>query len=144
MRKLAEQSSGAAVEITQAIDTMDTVTIEANEEFTHMLEKTRINLGKANQSRDSFDELMGGINGVSSTINGMQHKLSELKGMVPELEAATVSFASVSQETSASSEMMLESSKEQIEQLKSTHEIGLQLTSLSQSLSDLLMKFHIK
>ncbi|MEC2071582.1 methyl-accepting chemotaxis protein [Alkalihalophilus marmarensis] len=144
VRKLAEQSSGAAVEITQAIDTMDTVTIEANEEFTHMLEKTRINLGKANQSRDSFDELMEGINGVSSTINGMQHKLSELKEMVPELEAAAVSFASVSQETSASSEVMLESSKEQIEQLKSTHAIGLQLTNLSQSLSDLLMKFHIK
>lgn len=144
VRKLAEQSSGAAVEITQAIDTMDTVTIEANEEFTHMLEKTRINLGKANQSRDSFDELMGGINGVSSTINGMQLKLSELKEMVPELEAAAVSFASVSQETSASSEVMLESSKEQIEQLKSTHAIGLQLTNLSQSLSDLLMKFHIK
>jgi methyl-accepting chemotaxis protein len=144
VRKLAEQSSGAAVEITQAIDTMDTVTIEANEEFTHMLEKTRINLGKANQSRDSFDELMEGINGVSSTINGMQLKLSELKEMVPELEAAAVSFASVSQETSASSEVMLESSKEQIEQLKSTHAIGLQLTNLSQSLSDLLMKFHIK
>ncbi|WP_245308250.1 methyl-accepting chemotaxis protein [Halalkalibacter urbisdiaboli] len=143
VRKLAEQSSTATEEITVSITNMENVTIEATQEFEQMLTKTKTNLGMANESKDSFDELMQEISGVSSNLKGMKQELNVLKDILPELEQASLSFCSVSQETSASAEEMLATSESQIQQVETTHQIGLKLTSLSRSLSTMTQKFKV-
>ncbi|UGB29534.1 MULTISPECIES: methyl-accepting chemotaxis protein [Bacillaceae] len=143
VRKLAEQSSLATVDISKSIAEMEDVTIRATKEFDDMLMKIKRNLETANSSKASFDELMVEIETVSKRLQGMQGELQGLKSVLPDLEEGTLSFASISQETLASSEQMLSTSGDQIQQMESTHEIGLQLKGLSNSLSSISKQFNV-
>ena len=143
VRKLAEQSSTATVDISKSITEMEDVTIRATNEFDDMLIKIRSYLETANDSKASFDELMNEIDTVSQNLQGMQVELQGLKQVLPELEEGTLSFASISQETLASTEQMLSTSDDQILQMESTHEIGLQLKGLSNSLSSISKQFNV-
>ncbi|WP_306453933.1 methyl-accepting chemotaxis protein [Bacillus sp. FJAT-45350] len=143
VRKLAEQSSTSTVKITESIIAMEDVTTRATEEFDQMLTKITANLATANESKLSFDDLMEEINKVSIKIQGMQGELADLQEVLPIIEQATLSFTSVSQETLASAEEILGMSNEQIDQLESTHEIGLKLTELSKSLSVMSERFKV-
>ncbi|MCV9884863.1 methyl-accepting chemotaxis protein [Metabacillus halosaccharovorans] len=143
VRKLAEQSSSATVDISKSISEMEDVTIRATNEFDEMLSKIRRYLETANDSKASFDELMKEIDTVSKKFQGMQGELQKLKLVLPDLEEQTLSFASISQETLASTEEMLSTSNDQIQQMESTHEIGLQLKGLSNSLSGISKQFNV-
>ncbi|MGN8647998.1 methyl-accepting chemotaxis protein [Gracilibacillus sp. HCP3S3_G5_1] len=143
VRKLAEQSANATEEITYSISEMDNVTKQASLEFDQMHTNITSNLTIANDTKLSIDELMRQIEIVSSRINNMEGELQNVHHILPELEQATISFASVSQETLASAEEMYTTSEEQIHQMERTHEIGLQLTNLSQSLAKLTKRFRI-
>ncbi|MFE7061044.1 methyl-accepting chemotaxis protein [Sutcliffiella sp. NPDC057660] len=144
IRKLAEQSSHAAEQITQSINHMEEVTVSATEEFDEMLSKMKSNLTLANSSKLSFDELMKEIGEVNENMKVMQGKLKELEYILPELEHSAEGLLSVSQETSASSDEMLAASENQIEQMEGNHLIGKHLNELSQSLSAITSRFHIQ
>lgn len=143
VRKLAEQSTIATEEITQSISSMEEVTLVATKEFDQLLIKIKTNLSTATQSKESFDQLMDEIKKVSKKIIGTQEELLDLQSILPALEQATISFASVSQETLASAEEMLATSDHQILQMEKTHEIGLKLTNTSTSLATLANKFKL-
>ncbi|MCM3715132.1 methyl-accepting chemotaxis protein [Alkalihalobacillus oceani] len=137
VRKLAEQSTQATEEITSSIAKMEDVTFEATEEFEQMLAKTKTNLEIANHSKTAFDELMQEISKVSQRLQDMQSELKTVETLLPELEQSSLSFSSVSQETSASAEEMITTSQYQMDHMKQTHEIGSKLSHLSQSLKAL-------
>ncbi|QGH33167.1 HAMP domain-containing protein [Gracilibacillus salitolerans] len=143
VRKLAEQATNATEEITNSISEMDSVTTQASDEFDQMHTSITSNLTIANDTKLSIDELMKQIDMVSNRINSMEDELQNLHQVLPELEQATVSFASVSQETLASAEEMYATSDEQIHQMERTHEIGLKLTEISQSLAKLTKRFQV-
>ncbi|RLL40390.1 methyl-accepting chemotaxis protein [Oceanobacillus piezotolerans] len=142
--KLAAQSSEAANEITQSIENMKGITQNATAEFQQMLQKTNENISIANESKDNFDDLMQEISNVGNHLEGMRGVIHHLEEVLPSLEETAEEFASISEETLASSEEMLASSEHQHLQTKSTHEIGLKLTELSQSLSRITSRFQIK
>lgn len=144
VRKLAEQSSFAAEEITSSIQKMEDVTWSAAQEFDQMLTKVQSNLTMANESKLSFDELMQEIITVSSNLQGMQVRLHDLENLLPNLEQTAESLLSVSQETSASSDEMLAVSENQIGQMEGTNKIGLQLHDLSTSLTRITQRFKIE
>jgi methyl-accepting chemotaxis protein len=141
--KLAEQSSSAAVQITESISNMEKVTQTATDEFDQMLTKTKSTLAKSNEAKLSIDEMMQIIFEVSTELQGVQGELKELKYLLPPLEQETVGFLSVSQETLASAEEMLASSEGQIKQMEHTHGVGLKLTGISKSLSESTKQFDI-
>ena len=141
VRNLAEQSTLATKEISQAITNMEHITMTASEEFEHMLSKINTNIEMANESKITFDELMQEIIGVNDNLQGMQTELEDLKGNLPQLEQAADHFSSISQETLASAQEMLATSENQIQQMESTDEIGLKLNHLSKSLSAITMRF---
>ncbi len=143
VRNLAEQSTIATKEISQAIMNMENITLTASQEFNHMLSKINTNLKMANSSKITFDELMQEIAGVNSNLQGMQGELEDLKGNLPQLEQAAEHFSSVSQETLASAQEMLATSENQIQQMESTDNIGLKLNHLSKSLAAITMRFKV-
>ncbi|AXI08356.1 methyl-accepting chemotaxis protein [Oceanobacillus zhaokaii] len=141
--KLAEQSSSAANDITNSISNMEGITANATKEFEQMLKKTSTNISMANQSKESFDELMKEITEVTAKLEGMQGELHHFGELLPNLEVTAEEFASISQETLASAEEMLSSSEHQYKQMENTHQIGLKLTGLSKSLSGITKMFHV-
>ncbi|WP_258000277.1 methyl-accepting chemotaxis protein [Bacillus sp. Marseille-P3661] len=143
VRKLAEQSTKATEKITQSISNMEVITKSANSEFDQMLVKIQTTIKTAGKSRVSFDDLMIEIITVIEKIKAMQSELSGLQQVLPELEFTTVGYASVSQETLASTIEMLSTSSEQIKQIEDTHQTGLHLKELSDYLSTLTKKFNV-
>jgi methyl-accepting chemotaxis protein len=141
VRKLAEQSTKAAEEITRSISSMEEVTIQATHEFDQILIKIKDTLVTASKSKVSFDELMQEISEVIVKIQNMQGELAELQQVLPQLENTTVGIVSISQETLSSTEQMLATSDGQINQMEKTHQIGMKLTELSNSLSSKTKRF---
>lgn len=143
VRKLADQSSKATEEITNSILSMEDVTIQATQEFDQILLKIKNTLTTANQSKESFDDLMSEIGIVIEKIQNMQGELTELQYILPQLEQTTVGIVSISQETLSSTEQMLTTSDNQISEMERTHQIGMQLTELSSTLSSKTKKFNV-
>ncbi|WP_436374263.1 methyl-accepting chemotaxis protein [Cytobacillus sp. BC1816] len=137
VRKLAEQSAGAAEDITQGIRNMENITLRASEEFDQLHTEIKGNLEMAGQSKISLDELMNEISNVSGKLQTMQTELKGLEKTLPQLEQGAEQFSSVSQETLASAEEMLAASVIQTGQMEKTDKIGMKLNSLSGSLSEL-------
>ncbi|SET21402.1 methyl-accepting chemotaxis protein [Oceanobacillus limi] len=141
--KLAEQSSKAAVKITDSIISMETMTRSAANEFEIMLTKTRSTLEVSNESKESIGQLMQNITDVSNELQEMQIGLKQLEAILPGLEQGTESFVSISQETLASTEEMLASSENQVQQMESTHTLGVRLLEISKSLTSHTKTFHV-
>ncbi|MGM8213189.1 methyl-accepting chemotaxis protein [Virgibacillus sp. W0430] len=141
--KLAEASATASTEITQSIDNMEVITANATEEFEQMFSKTNDNLLLANESKQSFDALMGDISNVTNQLQIIKGELRGLEEVMPTLELSAVDFASVSQETLASAEEMLASSDQQMTEVKNMHQMGIKLSNTSKSLSKLTNTFQL-
>nr|WP_144540067.1 methyl-accepting chemotaxis protein [Cytobacillus oceanisediminis] len=137
VRNLAEQSASAAEEITHAIRNMESITVNASEEFNQIYIKIKENLVMASESKHTFDELMNEISVVSGKLQSMQSELENLEQLLPHLEQGADQFSSVSQETLASAEEMLASSVIQSKQMENTNEIGIKLNLLANSLSEM-------
>lgn len=144
VQKLAEQSTKATDEITNAITKMESITILASKEFDQMLIQINSNLQLANDSKISINELMQGIYEVSGNIETMQEEITGLESIVPELQQSVTQFSSVSQETLASAEEMLAFSESQIQQMENTNGVGKRLHNLSKSLLEITQRFHVK
>ncbi|WP_100012956.1 methyl-accepting chemotaxis protein [Lentibacillus sediminis] len=141
--KLAEQSSKATDEITGTITNTLTITTNATQEFETMLQKLNTNIGFANDSKVSLDDLMREISEMNGKLLGIQGELENVERVLPKLEGTTKDVASVSEETLASAEEMLASSEDQYKQTRNSHEIGLKLISLSKDLRGVTKQFKL-
>ncbi|MED4463872.1 methyl-accepting chemotaxis protein [Metabacillus fastidiosus] len=143
VKKLADQSSKATEDINESIRQMESISEKASEEFKSMLVNIKSHLRVANDSRESFDDLMIEIENVNGKLSNMRENLQHLENKLPEIELSAEHFVSVSQETLASAEQMQEISDSQIEQITRTHEMGLKLTDLSTELAGSTKQFKI-
>ena len=143
VRKLAEQSSHAADEITDSIDHMEAVTRSASQEFKALMEKTKTNLSISTASKETFDTFIDQTFSVGRKLEDMQGQLVEIENMLPSLEEVTESFTEVSQYTLSSAQEMLASSETQMAQIENTHKIGLKLKQLSSDLATSTERFNI-
>ncbi|MEH7124545.1 methyl-accepting chemotaxis protein [Bacillus sp. JJ1532] len=141
VRNLAEQSSQATEEIKHTIEKMELISLKASNEFEEMLVHFQSHLETASVSRKSFDLLMLEIAAVSEMIRHAQGELVGLNDTLPKMESVTENFVSVSQETFASAEQVVEASQKQMIKMKKNHESGEKLKELSQSLAELNAEF---
>ncbi|WP_110111353.1 methyl-accepting chemotaxis protein [Bacillus sp. CGMCC 1.16541] len=144
VRKLADQSTNATEEIKELITSMEDSSLKASVEFNEMLHKSKYNVEVAQRSKITFNHLLKEIGHVSNQLTLVKEECNELYNMVPGMEQSAESFVSVSQETLASAEQMLGTSKEQVEHVNNTHKIGVQLRELSMSLTAITSQFYIK
>ncbi|MBS4191310.1 methyl-accepting chemotaxis protein [Bacillus sp. FJAT-49705] len=135
VRLLAEQSSNATEEIKRTIEQMEMISSKASSEFSNMLGNFQSHLETASASRKSFDSLMIEIEKVSGMIKNAQNELVTLNHAMPKMESSAENFVSVSQQTLASAEQMLEASQRQMNNVRMNHQTGEKLKDLSQSLA---------
>lgn len=134
VRKLAEQSSQATVEIAQSIKQMENISVKASEEFEKMYIHFKDNWEQATYTRETFDLLISQINSVYNVISNVRKELVHVNETLPELEYSTQNLVSISQQTFTSAEQMMHASERQLEKVKSNDEEGRRLISLSHSL----------
>jgi methyl-accepting chemotaxis protein len=94
----------------------------------------------------AFDELMKEVDTVSGNLEKMQSALRELNLELPQLRQTAVSYASGIGITGSTCEhrTMLATSGSQIIEMETTHEVGMKLEALSDSLAALSKRFVVK
>ena len=141
---LATESSRVSTEITEVVGNMQMITTEATEQFGMSTEKVQQNVSLAKEASTAFDQLLKEIEEVTRKINDGQTDMNALEGFLPKLETSAEHYLSISQETLASVEEMLESSEQQFDEVQQLHKIGDHLTDISKSLSNLMNQFKIE
>lgn len=131
VRKLAEQSSSAAEQISDTIAEMENISNQAASEFGRIGISLKTNIEAATLSKKSIDIWGKNVSEVTDLLHIIQVILKDLHNSLPEMEEAAENYVSLSQQTSASAENMLASSYEQARKLKDTYEIGAKLHELS-------------
>lgn len=136
VRKLADQSSRATEKISASVLQMEEIAVKASSEFEGMVMRMKKQLGVAHDSRESFDLLMNEIEQMNEKLSYMQKFLQHLDGSMSQMEAAAESFASISQETLASTEQMHEASGSHCDKMNSVYEIGGDILQVSNDLEN--------
>lgn len=144
VRKLAEQSTSATVGITETITDMEHISQSAAEEFSVLSGKFQKQFEESSKSREAFNQLLKEVVVISKDLKISQDYVEDLQRVLPEVETSTEAFASISQETLAGSEQMLSAFEKQLENVKGTHTIGLQLSEVSNELASLIEPFEFE
>lgn len=131
VRKLANQTSEAAEEIARNIHNMLDLSLRTEQEFEQMSIHLAENVTAVTTSKEHIDLWNQNAKQVTSKLHRIDSFLAELEDSLPKMEESTEQYLALSQQTSASSEQMLNSSYEQQEQLKQTYEIGHALNELA-------------
>lgn len=144
IRELADQSRQAAEQIMQSTVQVETVSQEISEGFIQILSKIRLTLDKSTASREALERLMQGIQQVRESQQWMEEGMLQLREALPSLQETTDRFAVVARGTLERVDEMHAYSDRQRLQLAGTHEVGLELLTLSQSLLDHTNRFRLK
>ncbi|WP_078428827.1 methyl-accepting chemotaxis protein [Alkalihalobacterium alkalinitrilicum] len=144
VRRLAEQATTATVKITKAIQSMNFTSENAANEFNSILQKVDKHTDVAHHSNEVFHFLLTKILDTNVKLNEMKQGLASLGEVLPDMEKASVSFTSISQETLASTEEMTAISNQQLLQSKENYTISKELYQTSKSLQELTSGFQVK
>lgn len=143
VRKLAEQSAKATVDITQIIEEMETISHQAVTEFNLMVNKVKQQMDSVMKGKDAFHQLLLHIKDADQLLRDIQSELTQVEHVLPEVEKATEAYVSISLETLASAKEMLTVFDQQSVMLQENHHIGKQLKELSNELHSLSIQFSL-
>jgi len=143
VRSLAEQSGKAAESVAKTMTEMAEVIIKASKQCTDVSGRFSDYIQTSYQSNNALDELLKGIAVVTDNIEKMKRSMAELAQSIPAMEQATVSFVSTAQQTLASAEQMLCSSRTQTMEMKTMHAIGFEIIELGQTLRKRVEQFEM-
>jgi len=141
VRKLANQTSEAAKDISTNMSQMLGITSRTQLEFEHLNLHLNENVEAVMESKRSIDIWNVKVQQVKETLHSIHDYLGHLQKSLPLVEESTERYAALSQQTSASSEEMLNSSYAQQNQLKESYEIGTVLNELSSALNQQTKQF---
>ncbi|MBB6454289.1 methyl-accepting chemotaxis protein [Salirhabdus euzebyi] len=137
VRKLAENSRSAAIEIEQKV--VDTVHIGNffSDQFLTLKDELSGQLKIAQTSSSTFSTLANEIKEVDMHINRSTSEVIKAESVIPELESAFQHFYAHIEETLSSLQQLFESSEIQQKSMEETEDMRTQLVAISQSLASI-------
>lgn len=144
VQNLASQCSTATEDIAESVTKMSSMMTNATNEFNQLAIDTENSSETVETSQSAFNSLLTTITDINFKIEKMHKELSKLKDTIPLMEETTLHFGSISQQTLASAEEMLNTSDEQMERMQLTFDNSQQLNTVALSLSALTKKFIVK
>jgi len=143
VQNLAIQSSEATEDIAESIRIMENMIANVTMEFNHLAKESENSTKTVKTSRSAFNSLLITISDINSKIENMHQELSKFKDTLPLMEETTLQFGSISQQTLASAEEMMDASDEQMKRMEQTFENSQQLNTVALSLTTLTNKFKV-
>ncbi|MEH6936522.1 methyl-accepting chemotaxis protein [Bacillus sp. JJ664] len=144
VQNLASQCSTATEDIAESVTNMNNMMSNATKEFNLLAIDTENSTETVETSRLAFNSLLTTITDINYKIEKMHMELSKLKDTIPLMEETTLHFGSISQQTLASAEEMLNTSDEQMKRMQLTFNNSQQLNTVALSLTALTKKFIVK
>nr|WP_255688375.1 methyl-accepting chemotaxis protein [Pontibacillus sp. HN14] len=142
VRKLADSSKEAAVEINDKMNETLEISQYLTTEFHEMYDQLTNHLEHAHDSKSSFDQISSYIESFNGKLNHSKIQVSKAEEMLPKMEVVFTAFHQTTQETLSSAKQLVEAADLQESQMNETNEVRDQLVSVSQELGAIAERKH--
>lgn len=143
VRKLAEESSGSAMEIETIISNIQEETSSVVDIMDRAIKEVSSGVSAVNSTEISFGSIFEEVGKVSEQVNSLTSEIQEILEGNRLLGESIESMASISQETAASTEEISASSEEQTASMEEISQSSQELASLAESLQSDVSKFRL-
>lgn len=141
VRKLAEQSAGAAKEISGLILEIRAETAKAVEDMEAVIQEVVNGTKVVNIAGEAFTEIVSSINDVTNRIQEVSVAAEQMAAGAQEAVAAMQNVASISEETAASAQQVAAAAQEQTAAIQEVAAATATLARLSEGLRERVMHF---
>ena len=143
VRKLAEESSGSAMEIEKIVSNIQAETSSVVDIMDSAIKEVASGVAAVNGTEISFDSIFEEVGKVSEQVNHLTSEIQEILEGNRLLGESIESMASISQETAASTEEISASSEEQTASMEEISQASQEFASLAESLQLDVAKFRL-
>lgn len=144
VRKLAEQSGGAAKEIADIILEIREETDNAVSAMEAGIQEVENGTGLVNEAGAAFEEIVKSINHVTNKIQEVSISAEQMAAGAQEAVAAMQNIASISEETAASAEQVAAAAEEQTASIQEVAASASILARLADDLRKMVMNFKLE
>ncbi|QSS98977.1 methyl-accepting chemotaxis protein [Pontibacillus sp. ALD_SL1] len=134
VRKLADNSKEAALEINEKMDQTLNISHYLASEFHEMYKQLTKHLDHAHHSKESFDQISSYIESFNLKLDHSKVQVTQAEKMLPKMETVFKDFHQTTQETLLSAKQLVDAAEMQEAQMNETNEVRDQLVSVSQEL----------
>lgn len=143
VRKLAEQSNGAANEIQQLIASIREEISGANESMSTSLNNVQIGINIANNTKDNFLEIADLITNVAAQAQEISVVISQVNNSTQQVQQAIEGIASVADSTNDQTQTLAASTEQQNATMQEIASSSTVLTNMAEDLQSVVRQFKI-
>ncbi|GMK48749.1 hypothetical protein PghCCS26_58790 [Paenibacillus glycanilyticus] len=143
VRKLAEQSSQSAQQISELISSIQEETLRAVQAMETATNDVGDGLRMVNTAGESFDSIQQSVNIVSSQIQEVSSSVQQMAAGAEQMVQSMKAIAEVSEHTASGSQEVSASAEEQMESMKNISGAALSLSQMAEQLQLQIEKFKV-
>ena len=143
VRKLAEQSNGAANEIQQLIASIREEISGANESMSTSLNNVQIGINIANNTKDNFLEIADLITNVAAQAQEISVVISQVNNSTQQVQQAIEGIASVADSSNDQTQTLAASTEQQNATMQEIASSSTVLTNMAEDLQSVVRQFKI-
>ncbi|HHY13823.1 MAG TPA: hypothetical protein GX526_04190 [Thermoanaerobacterales bacterium] len=141
VRKLAEESAGAAKEIRELAESIQQEAHETVGQIEKSQEQSNVNIERGEASKIAFDEIASGVQGMNDAIENIRNLTRKQVDHVHAVLETAEKMAAVSQQTAAGAQQVSAASQQQTKSLESINENAIDMNRMSHELYETSSEF---
>ncbi|KOS26703.1 chemotaxis protein [Bacillus anthracis] len=143
VRKLAEQSGESSREIGNLINEIQADVHETVKSMDHVGVEVQSGLVVANETKQSFTEILKSTNDIVLQVNGMVEIAKRMTGDANEVDTSIDEIAMAAEENAASIQNVAGSSEEQLASMEEISSSAVHLSQMAEELQELIGRFKV-
>ncbi|WP_369901106.1 methyl-accepting chemotaxis protein [Bacillus manliponensis] len=143
VRKLAEQSEQSSSEIGKLVTHIQVDIKQTVDSMKEVGTEVQSGLTVANETKQSFSEILKSTNNIVSQINNMVDVSNKMAGDAEEVTKSVNEIASAAEENSASTQNIAVASEEQLASIEEINSAAVHLAQMAEELQEMIGKFKI-
>ncbi|SFB03528.1 Methyl-accepting chemotaxis protein (MCP) signalling domain-containing protein [Cohnella sp. OV330] len=140
VKKLADQSSQAAIQITQILEDIRIKNEQSMQAMSAVRVEVRWGVQKVEETSDVFHRIVSGARQVAEQIHDVSAVAEQLSASSEEIAASVAEMNHISQATASNVEAVLNATEEQLGSIEEIAALGEQLNLFNQDLGDRMSK----
>jgi methyl-accepting chemotaxis protein len=143
VKKLSEESSQAAYQVSEIIEEIQTETMELVAQISSSVQQAEKGLQAAHEAGNSFDEIAGEVEGVSQQIIQVSATVEQMSAGSQEILASSQSLLHIAEDSAKNTEDVTATTQETLAAMQEVRSSSATLSKLALELDALIGKFKI-
>lgn len=143
VKKLAEQSSASANQISELIQAIQTDTVQIVDMMNHEIAEVAEGMTIVEETGNTFSTILKSIDNVNSEMQEVSAISEEMSAGVEQVSASVLEMADIVKSSASNTAEIASASEEQLASMQEVSSAASELAKMSESLSDLIKQFKV-